>query len=47
MKYWSELYDYDEERLEAYYDELIKDHERRRLERDARDCGVILPPEED
>jgi hypothetical protein len=30
-----------------YYDEFIYETERRRLERDARDCGVILPPEED
>ena len=30
-----------------YYDEFIYETERRRLERDARDCGVILPREED
>jgi hypothetical protein len=29
-----------------YYDEFIEDHERRRLERDARDCGYV-PREED
>jgi hypothetical protein len=42
-----EGYEYEYQQRDAYYDELIEDHERRRLERDARDCGVVLPPEED